>query len=352
VNRRSKPTALSGALVISACVLQVLYMLTGNRWLVLGAAALAGLVLAGQLFRPDLSSVRICVSGEQRARAGDPVALTLHVHNDGRRTLPASRLRLVLNGTTQEVRVDVDPVPAKGVARAALAPTAATRGAYGGSVVTCSTTDPLGLLSSRRSWASARELLVQPVLVEPAEPVLSSSGSSTGGRACLSGTQEVAGLRPWRDGEDPRAVHWRASARRGRLVVVERDVPDVPTRWVALLVGTPGGPRDEAALALAAATWVDQVRRGHQVSVLAWQGDGSRYAEPDVAPQSIADWFARIGVLATPSTAQVLESLPPWCDAATVLASSSTPAGWLDDLLQQGSRRQVRITTELAVRPR
>ena len=352
MNRRSKPTALSGALVISAGVLQLLYMLTGNRWLVLGAAALAGLVLAGYLFRPDLSAVRVCVGGEHRARAGDPVALTLHVHNDGRRTLPASRLSLVLNGTTQEIQVDVDPVPANGVARATLSPTAANRGAYSGSVASCSATDPLGLLSSRRSWASARELLVQPVAVGPARPVLSSSSAATGVRASVTGTQEVAGLRPWRQGEDLRAVHWRASARRGRTVVVERDVPDVPTRWVLVLVGTPSGPPDEAALALAAATWVDQVRQGHQVSVLAWQGDGSRYPEPDLAPQSIGDWFARIGALAVPGTAQVLEALPGDCDAVTVLASSSTPTGWLDDLLRQAPRQQVRITTELRVEPR
>ncbi|WP_426566291.1 DUF58 domain-containing protein [Angustibacter sp. McL0619] len=342
-----KPTALSGALVAVAGVLQLLYMLTANRWLVLGAAAVAGLALTGHLMRPDLSAVRICIGGARRSRAGEPVRLELHVHNDGRRVLPPTRFTLALAGVAGELLVDVDAVHPSDVAPARLTPTTLVRGVYRGSVVSCSLTDPFGLVRTRRTWQDDRELLVVPAAAEATTPVLSSVRTTARARASVTGTEELAGLRPWRTGEDRRAVHWRASARRGRLVVVERDVPDLPTRWVLVLVGTPAGPADEAALATAAATWADQVRRGHDVNALAWRADGTRYEEPDAAPQGVEDWFARIATLAVPSGALVLESLPENTDALTVVASESTPAGWLDELTHHAARQGVRVSVGL-----
>ena len=184
------------------------------------------------------------------------------------------------------------------------------RGVYSRSLALVEVGDPLGITRSTRGWATDHELLVHPAPARPADPTLSAAPIDAASRASIRGTEELAGLRPWRPGEDRRAVHWRASARRRQLVVVERDVPDLPTRWVLVLVGAAGSDADESALAVAAATWVDQLARDHDVQVLAWTPDGALLPPPDRAPTTVLDWFARLPGLAVPSPFAVLEALP------------------------------------------
>jgi uncharacterized protein (DUF58 family) len=78
---------------------------------------------------------------------------------------------------------------------------------------------------------------------------------------------EIAGLREWRAGDPAARVHWRASAKRNQIVVMERD----DNQRVAVLVAT-GRPGEsdawERAVARTAATAVAALRSGDGVVLL------------------------------------------------------------------------------------
>ena len=64
---------------------------------------------------------------------------------------------------------------------------------------------------------------------------------------------DVRGVREWRPGDAVRHVHWRSTARTGRLAVLDYAEP-TSARSACLIAGTTAEARFEAALALAAST--------------------------------------------------------------------------------------------------
>jgi len=156
---------------------------------------------AGQLVRARLHAPR-------RARFELAVELELEPALDGRRRL---RARADVAHGDVEVAIGVPPLP-RGIHRLSRACVASSY--------------PFGLFVARRPIAADGangELVVFPAPVETAAArsgadALSEILGQGGGAA---GAVQPAGLRDHRDGDEPRAVHWRASARRGALVVKE-----------------------------------------------------------------------------------------------------------------------------------
>ncbi|MEZ0579864.1 DUF58 domain-containing protein [Nocardioides sp. MH1] len=104
--------------------------------------------------------------------------------------------------------------------------------------------DPLGLLRRTQTWARSTDLYVHPVTV----PL---SNDSTGFLRDIEGvtTQELSSndvsfhaLREYQPGDDRRAIHWRTTARVGRLMVRQFE----ETRRAHLLVVLPTGAADYA----------------------------------------------------------------------------------------------------------
>ncbi len=82
---------------------------------------------------------------------------------------------------------------------------------------------PLGLLRSAREIPAPQELIVYP---EPTELPEARSGSEALAELCghhgaPDGRLQPSGLREYRTGDELRAVHWKASARRTSLVIKE-----------------------------------------------------------------------------------------------------------------------------------
>lgn len=136
---------------------------------------------------------------------------------------------------------------------------------------------PFGLFCKSRDLDAPGEVLVYPALTPVARPPAQArtSGEQTSGRVGRHG--EFLGLRPWRDGDEVRDVHWRSTARAGRTVV--REYEDELTRRAVVIVDhgvEPGVLRaaDDAAdpeLAAAARPALDAVERAisHAASVAA-----------------------------------------------------------------------------------
>ena len=114
-----------------------------------------------------------------------------------------------------------------------------TRGVLYAVEVRLATAAPLGLLwwSVRRTVLLAGSLEVAP----PASSVRASSaeGSSQDegdGKAELSVTGDLRGVRAYNHGDSPRQVHWRATAHTGSLMIRETEQrPEKPVKVVAHL---------------------------------------------------------------------------------------------------------------------
>jgi uncharacterized protein (DUF58 family) len=141
-----------------------------------------------------------------------------------------------------------------------------------------STRFPFGLLRRSMDLDAPAELLVYPALLPVTEVVLHSGLSELNDRQSTARTRrgEFESLREFRPGDDPRDIHWRTSARRGRRFVrqfegntgrlVVLDLDDAQAKEPPL-VGDASAPF-EAAVSLAASAALLLLRQGFQVGLI------------------------------------------------------------------------------------
>lgn len=132
---------------------------------------------------------------------------------------------------------------------------------------------PLGLWTCTLAFALPHVILALPRLgtlrrLDRRGARLHGSTGQSG--AAPSDEQEVYGIRDWRGGESVRAVHWKLSARRQRLLVREFRNEPRPPAHVLLWTGLPADSRRsrfafEDAVSLAATLVEDQLREGNAV---------------------------------------------------------------------------------------
>jgi len=148
-----------------------------------------------------------------------------------------------------------------------------------------STRFPFGLFAKSLLIEAPAEILIYPAV----DPVRASAATRAAGRAgeAKARTQgrgtEAAGLREYARGDSPRSVHWRASVRRGELLVRDRERED-QSEYRALLRtrGAVAGDRFEAAVRRTASEVVAHLDAGFRVSLatdsdLVLAGDGFRH---------------------------------------------------------------------------
>ena len=195
----------------------------------------------------------------------------------------------------------------------------------------------LGLLSWSGSIRLPVELHAGPRPAPPFE-VEEQAGESLaeGGRPVVrpSGV-ELNGLREWRPGDSSRHVHWRSTARRGRLVVTDR-LDEVGSDLVVVLAAPaahPGhaDPDWEQLVARLAATALQTIAAGARVCLVA-----AIHGVPDLSTAhavAVLDWCAEL-----PPAHAVLpvgDQAAAWARARRVLPDApreillSTPAALL-----------------------
>ena len=196
--------------------------------------------------------------------------------------------------------------------------------------------------AGHRGWAFGPGIVVHPAPAGPTQPVLSAARTDAAVRSSIHGTDELAGLRPWRQGEDQRAC----TGGRPPGAPAGGGGAGRPGRPHPLGAGARrhrrSRPADEASLAVVAATWMDQVVAGQRGAGA--RLDGRRHPLPAAGGRPAErpglvrlDRRARV-----PTPAVVLEALPARTDALTVMVSVSTPAAWVQDLSQFAARQGVR----------
>lgn len=266
---------------------------TGNNllYLVLGLM-LSLIILSGALSDLVLFGVAARRRLPQRAFARAPCLIELELTNL-KRWLPSFSLSAadeLDEGKAQPggPRTYFLKIDGRSSQRAGYLRTPERRGRLRLARVRLATRYPFGFFDKWRSVECADELLVLPAIV--AVPDLErrldallghDAAHDEARRRAREQGNELAGLRPHREGDEARAIHWRRSAALGAPVVreLERD----PGHELALLVETVAAPGDAAAaarlervLSRAASIAILAHERGAHVEVLTRGGRSPR----------------------------------------------------------------------------
>jgi uncharacterized protein (DUF58 family) len=123
---------------------------------------------------------------------------------------------------------------------------------------------------------------------------------------------EPAAVRDYQSGDPRRLVHWKATARRDRLMVREVVLRGLPQAWVLVDDAAPPGDSTEAALSVAASVAVRLLRTGHTVHLtplapLSPLGTQAARFEPAGGVTPLLEAFARIELSAPVGDGEAVE---------------------------------------------
>lgn len=211
----------------------------------------------------ELRGVRVEIAEPPPGPAGQPRSLRIELHAPGRRPLDVA-VELRLGKRTCEV-AHVDMFDGRATVQGTLPEL--PRGIAGTAAVQVVTRQPFGFFSVRRRWPLAMTIVTHPAPT-PADiaAVRSGEAGAHAGTGRASGAS-FSGLRAFRDGDAPNAVHWAATARRGTPIVKEREPEAGAVRVLRLDRRLPGAAF-ERALAQATAAVLDVRSSGRPVRLL------------------------------------------------------------------------------------
>jgi uncharacterized protein (DUF58 family) len=111
------------------------------------------------------------------------------------------------------------------------------RGQFTLGPLTINSGDPFGLFQFPRHLPATSRVIVYPATV-PLYEFASPIGRLTGGQAVRRRTYEVttnaAGIREYAPGDSLNRIHWKTSARRGKLYVKEFELDPLSDVWIAV----------------------------------------------------------------------------------------------------------------------
>ena len=260
------------------------------------------------------------------AKAGERIPMRLTLTN----TAPARTGLMVVRdhlpsgleaeGATERYVMDIAPGETVAVHYPLLA---RRRGVYHLGYVDLLCTDPLGLFNYEQEKTAEGLLVVHPRAIPlprvrpPAAGMLVTNRLRARKRG--EGT-DFAGVREYTPGDDLRRIHWKATARRGKLTVVEYESGEANNVAVALDLSPQyhAGEGDEHTLeygvTLAASIAAQCLRRGSEFSLVA-EGHGShshRSLISEQAEPTVMDALARVRATAAEPFARTLAAFEPW----------------------------------------
>lgn len=215
---------------------------TGNNLLYLLLGMLLALIVVS-LFMSEFSLRGLTVVRRLpvRAQVGNPHVVEIEVFNhkinvpsyaieveDLRENLPADKRCFFLKISPNSAQI------------AAYRRTPAKRGRDLHTGFRLATRFPFGLFEKSRELPAAGELIIYPG-VDPVALAAPVAGRTLGYEPLMGRGQgeDYVGLKPFRDGEDPRNIHWRKSAAIGQMVLRERAIDLRPDIQLTLDVRAP-----------------------------------------------------------------------------------------------------------------
>ena len=189
-----------------------------------------------------------------------------------------------------------------------------------------STRFPFGLLRRSIDVEAPADLLVYPALIPISDLTLRAGLSQLGEKqtAARARSGEFHGLRELRPGDDPSSIHWRTSARRGRLFV--REFEDEAGRTVVIVLETAIEPDAaqafETAVSYAASLALVLIRRGLRVGLVA----GAFGIAPETGGSQGGQILRALALVEPAANSQSVGERPAWAGhGATTLTVVPEP---------------------------
>ncbi len=258
---------------------------TGNNllFLVLGLL-LSSIIVSGILSEQTLRAVRVERRLPSAASAGQPALIGLVARN-GKPRAASFSLELRERGGDVQGRGFLVVLAAQQTAEVAYPFLPQRRGLHRFEQLEVATRAPFGLFEKSRPLDAPAQLVVFPrkIATPPARPrALAREGEQPEDR--IGQGLEVHSLRDHRAGEDARTIHWKSSARAGRLIGVDREQERRRRVCVLLDNRTLSGEALDRAVERAAALVEHELDAGAEVS-LAVAGDRLEAGSGDAHPR-------------------------------------------------------------------
>ncbi len=198
---------------------------TGNNLLYLLLGMLLSLIIvSGLMSELSLRHLTVLRRLPPRAQVARPHLVEIEVYNHKRR-IPSYAIEIedLRAGQPADKRCFFLKISPRSAQVAAYRRTPARRGRDRHIGFRVATRFPFGLFEKSRELAADGDLIiypaVDPVRLSPDQPGRLLGGNSTVGRGV---GDEIVGVRPMREGDDPRDIYWRKSTTPDQLVLRER----------------------------------------------------------------------------------------------------------------------------------
>ena len=300
---------------------------------VIGTGFLAAVVVAlvfVTLRAPRVSGVRWI--HPQVLVAGDVGHVDLQLHHDG--TVRSTRFTLLervsrSNAPDHVAHLAVAPMAARSDAAAAYRLPTSQRGVILLGPVTAEIRDPLGIARRVRPVAGHDRVTVAPRAHRLEIPTL---GTGVLGRQLLAsarrlGPGEFHALREYADGDEPRSIHWKASARSEQLFVKEYAVEGL-RRMLVVFDADPSSYADASSFerGVTAAASVVESANAAGLTTRFVTGDGIDLRGPDVSELALT-LLAEIEPM-TSSFAQLDRNPGDGIGMMVVVTGTTRSSGW------------------------
>ncbi len=219
---------LLGLLVLGAAAVN-----TGNNALMmLFGMGLGSYVVSGTWSRQVLGRTELVLEPPGDLHAGVPVPAVVRIRN-GSRIFPGAGLTVV-DGEGEVVLFE-PWLAAGGEVRRTVTLSPPRRGRWPVGPWRLEVLLPLGFFLKSKVVLEDAGLLVYPRLGERRPLALAGGGREAGRDRARRGREgEAVQLRPFREGDERRQLHWKQTARQQRPIVVERERPVPRPRMVSL----------------------------------------------------------------------------------------------------------------------
>lgn len=232
---------------------------------------LAVLVLSGLSSRRNVRGLEVRLQGPPEVFANRPFSLEFEIKSR-RRWFP--HWCLLVSADRRERARLVNYLPALGRSRGILESLQKRRGLQRIPHLVVTSPFPFGFFFKTHRYKTSLELLVYPELFGPEEKRVEGVGElgDMGGARPGRGN-ELRQLRVFQPGDDPRGLHWKQTAKTGRLIFMERE-EDQGRRVSILLDNGVSGltaeveSRFERLVSEAATIATDLLLRGFEVELV------------------------------------------------------------------------------------
>jgi uncharacterized protein (DUF58 family) len=250
---------------------------TGNNLLFLLLGWMFSVIIAsGILSESSLRGLVVTRLPPPRIFAGRPFLMGIQLRNEKGR-LPSFSIEIedLVGGKPLDKKCYFLKIPAGRTQATSYRHTFPRRGLYQIDGVRVATKFPFALFRKSRDVAHGSQVLVYPAVVPVPVPPPTALSQGEEQRMRTGRRGEFFGLREHREGDDSRDVHWRSSARQGRMMI--REYEEEAHRRITILVDNslpPGATAEdeddlEKAISLAASLGAAYLSRQYVVRLVA-----------------------------------------------------------------------------------